>query len=138
MATLDDVRRLALHLPEVSEADGGDGHPAWRVRGKLFVWERPLRRADLEALGDDAPTGTVLAARTADLGEKDAYLAADPAVFFTTPHFDGHPSVLIRLEAIDPGTLVEVVSEAWLARAPARVARAYLAAQATDPGVVPS
>jgi hypothetical protein len=100
----------------------------WRVKEKLFVWERPLRRSDLEALGDDAPDGPILGARVEHLGAKDALLANDEGVFFTTPHFDGYPAILVRLDRIAVDDLEEVVVEAWLARAPKRLVQAYLAA----------
>jgi hypothetical protein len=124
MATWDDVRRLALSLPESTERTSR-GHASWCVRGKGFVWERPLRPADLRALSDQAPTGPILGARVEHLGAKEALLADDPAVFFTTPHFDGYPAVLIRLDAIALPELEEVTVEAWLARAPATLARRY-------------
>ncbi|MFN2497429.1 MAG: MmcQ/YjbR family DNA-binding protein, partial [Pseudonocardiaceae bacterium] len=81
MATWDDVRRIALALPETSERSAR-GVAEWRVKDKGFVWERPLRRADFNALGDAAPDGSILAARVADVGVKDALLADDPDVFF--------------------------------------------------------
>jgi hypothetical protein len=126
MATWEDVRRIALSLPETSEALSW-GLPSWRVKDKGFVWERPLRRADYEALGDAAPDGPVLGVRVADLGVKEALLAGDPGVYFTTPHFQGYPSVLVRLDAIGTDELREVVVDAWLCRAPKRLATAYLA-----------
>lgn len=129
MATWDDVRRIALALPEARE-QSARGVPDWRVRGKAFVWERPLRRADVAALGEDAPDGPVLAAHVPDVGVKDALVADDSAVFFTTPHFDGFPAVLVRLDHIALAELQEIVVEAWLARAPARLATAYLDSQA--------
>ncbi len=125
MADWEDVRRLALALP-ASDERLSRGLRQWRVKDKLFVWERPLRRSDLEALGDRAPDGPILGARVEHLVAKEALLADDPAVFFTTPHFDGYPAVLVRLDRIAPSDLEEVVVEAWLARAPARLARAYL------------
>ena len=88
MATWDDVRRIALELPETSEEVSRDLRH-WRVKDKGFVWERPLRRADLEALGDAAPDGPILGARVEHLVAKEALIADDPSVFFTTPHFDG-------------------------------------------------
>jgi len=90
------------------------------------VWERPLRRSDLEALGDQAPSGPILGARVEHLGAKEALLANDEGVFFTTPHFDGYPAILVRLERIDVEGLDEVIVEAWLARAPKRLAKSYL------------
>ncbi len=88
MATWDDVRASALALPETEEALSR-GLRQWRVRAKAFVWERPLRRADLEALGPQAPDGPILGVQVEHLGAKEALLADDPACFFTTPHFDG-------------------------------------------------
>ena len=125
MATFDDVARLALALPETSERLSRDLRQ-WRVKDKLFVWERPLRRADLEALGPRAPTGPILGARVEHLMAKEALLAEGGEAFFTTPHFDGYPSVLVRLDLLDAAGLDEVIVEAWLARAPERLAEAYL------------
>jgi hypothetical protein len=92
----------------------------------LFVWERPLRQSDLAALGEGAPEGPILGARVEHLGAKEALLADDPAVFFTTPHFDGYPAVLVLLEEIQVDELEELIVDAWLARAPKRVAQKYL------------
>ena len=125
MATLDDVRRIASALPETTEGLS-HGHAFWRVKDKGFVWERPLRRSDLEALGDAAPDGPILGARVEHLVAKEALLADASGVFFTTPHFDGYPAVLVRLDDISVEDLEEVVVEAWLCRAPKRVATAYM------------
>jgi hypothetical protein len=125
MATWEDVARIALDLPETGERESR-GLRQWRVKDKLFVWERPLRRSDLEALGDAAPDGPILGARVEHLVAKEALLADDPGVFFTTPHFDGYPAVLVRLERIGAEDLRELIVEAWLARAPARLATAFL------------
>ncbi|MEA2220175.1 MAG: hypothetical protein QOJ35_2801 [Solirubrobacteraceae bacterium] len=125
MATWDDVRRLALALPDTSERLSRELRQ-WRVHDKLFVWERPLRRADLEALGSDAPGGPILGARVEHLGAKEALVAGDPAVFLTTPHFDGYPAILVRLDRIELDDLHEVVVEAWLARAPKRLVKAFV------------
>jgi hypothetical protein len=97
------------------------------VNDKLFVWERPLRKSDLAALGDAAPDGPILGARTEHLLAKEAFIESDPGVFFTTPHFDGYPAVLVELEKIAVADLEEVVVEAGLARAPTRLVDAYLA-----------
>jgi hypothetical protein len=126
MSDWDDVRRIALALPDTSEVESS-GLRQWRVKDKLFVWERPLRRADLEALGDGAPDGPILGARVEHLVAKEAVLSDDPSVFFTTPHFDGYPAVLVRLDRIAAGELEEVITEAWLVRAPKRLADAFLA-----------
>jgi hypothetical protein len=125
MATWDDVRRIALELPETSETVSRDLRQ-WRVKDKGFVWERPLRRADLEALGDDAPEGPILGAHVEHIVAKEALLADYPSVFFTTPHFDGYPAILVRLDRIGLEDLREVIVEAWLTRAPKRLAKAYV------------
>ena len=127
MAGWEDVRRIALGLPDTSERSSRE-RPSWRVRDKGFVWERPLRPADLRALGDDAPTGPILGARVEHLGAKEALLADDPDVYFTTPHFDGYPAVLVRLDRITVEDLEELIVEAWLARAPKRLAKQYVEA----------
>ena len=125
MPNWDDVRRIALELPDTSERLSRDLRQ-WRVKDKLFVWERPLRRADVEALGEKVPDGPILGARVEHIGAKEALLADDPGVFFTTPHFDGYPAILVRLDAITSVDLDEVIVEAWLARAPKRLAQAFL------------
>lgn len=129
MATWDDVDRLAGRFPEVTE------RPArmWRVRDKAFVYARPLRPADVSSLGGRAPEATPLGAYVADLGEKEALLAAEPDVYFTTPHFDGWPVVLVRLDRLGVEALGELVADAWLARAPRRLAAEWLAAQGDVP-----
>jgi hypothetical protein len=125
VATWDDVRRIALSLPETSEGLSRDLR-RWLVKDKGFVWERPLRRADLEALGDEAPDGPILGARVEHLVAKEALLADDPSIYFTTPHFDGYPAILVRLDRIGLDDLHELIVEAWLARAPARLAKTYV------------
>lgn len=126
MADLDDVRRLALALPETTEGTSY-GRLAWKVKGKAFLWERPLTRADREALGTATPDGVVLGVSVADVGVKEVLVAAEPELCFTTPHFDGYPAVLVKLDAAGPADLEELVTEAWLARAPRRLAQAFLA-----------
>jgi hypothetical protein len=122
MATWDDIRAVAAGLPETVEATDRQ----WRIRKNSIAWERPLRKADLAALGAAAPDGDILGVRVADVGVKEALLADDPAVYFTTPHFDGYPAVLVRLGAIEPDELRDLLRDAWLAQAPKRLARAYL------------
>jgi hypothetical protein len=125
MATWDDVRRIALALPEASERMSRERRQ-WRVKDKLFVWERPLRQTEIEALEDRAPDGPILGARVEHLGAKEAYLAEDPDVYFTTPHFDGYAAILARLDRIAVEGLDELITEAWLARAPKKLVKAYL------------
>ena len=127
MATWDDVRRLALALPETAEKSSYGGAPSWTVKDKGFVWDRPLRGTDRKQLGDAAPDGPILGARVPDLGAKEALIADDPDVYFTIPHFDGYPAVLVRLDRIDVGELEELVVEAWLTRAPKRLAATFRA-----------
>lgn len=131
MATWDDVRRLALSLPDTSEtsAHGHSGEAAWKVRDRTFAWVRPLRGSDLAALaalGVQAPQGEILAARVEHEGAKLALVESEPEVYFTIPHFNGYPAVLVRLEAIEPDALAELLVDAWLSRAPKRLASAYL------------
>jgi len=123
MATWEDVRAIAADLPATAEKSTHD----WRVKDKLFAWERPLRKADREALGDAAPDGPILGARVPDEGAKFALIADDPAVYFTTPHFDGYPAILVLLERISTEDLRELLVEAWLAQAPKRLAKEFLA-----------
>jgi hypothetical protein len=125
VADWEDVRRIALSLPETSERPQW-GNMSWRVRDKGFVWERPLRKSDLRALGDAAPDGPILGARVEHLIAKEALLADDPDVYFTTPHFDGYPAVLVRLERIELDELEELIMEAWLCQAPKRLAKEFL------------
>lgn len=121
MATWAEVERLALALPETAEGESR-GLRQWQVKGKAFVWDRPLRPREVERLGDAAPDGPVLAAWVEDLGVKAALLGDDPDVYFTTPHFDNYAIVLARLDRLGPEELHELVVEAWLARAPKRLA----------------
>lgn len=132
MADFQDVRRIALSLPETDE-HVSRGHNHWRVARKLFVWERPLSPREVEQLGGPAtaPGDPILGARVEHLLAKEALLAAEPELFFTTPHFDGFPAVLVRLERIAPDELAETIVEAWFARAPARLAAAYTVDQLT-------
>jgi hypothetical protein len=125
MATWQDVRRIALELPETSERTSRE-RCQWRVKDKLFVWERPLRRNEVEALGESAPDGPIMGARVEHLGAKEALLNDDPDIFFTTAHFDEYPAVLVQLERISVAGLNEVIVEAWLARAPRRLVKTYV------------
>lgn len=125
MANWEDVRRLALALPDASERLSR-GRRQWWVRDRMFAWERPLRPKEVEELGEDAPGGPILAARVEHLGAKEALLADDPSVYFTTSHFDRNASILARLDRLSPQDLEELVTEAWLVRAPRKIAERFL------------
>ena len=125
MATWEDVQRLALAMPEASERRSREKRQ-WRVKDKLFVWERPLREKEVAELGAAAPDGPILGARVEHLVAKQALLEDDPNVYFTTSHFANTAAVLVRLEPIAAAELEEVIVEAWLARAPARAVEAFL------------
>ena len=111
MASPDDLRRLALALPGTTEGTWY-GTPGYLVAGKGFL---RVRTED-----DDAR----LVLLVADLGEKEALLAARPEVFSTTPHYDGYAAVLLALEGVDVEELAELVTEAWRVKAPVRLRRA--------------
>lgn len=111
MATEADVRRIALDLPETIEKPWF-GSPGFRVKDKGFL------RIRSEAEGG-------LVVFVADLGEKEALLASDPDVFFTTPHYDGYPTVLVNLPAIAIDELTELITDSWRLKAPKRVLAAY-------------
>lgn len=106
MVTEDEVRTAALSLPETSEKSSY-GMPGFRVRTKGFA-----RLHELPG---------VLMLWCADVGEKEALIASDPETFFTTPHYDGYSSVLVRLDRIDAAELLDVLTEAWRSRAPKRL-----------------
>jgi hypothetical protein len=125
MASVDDVRRIALSLPGTAERDTR-GNLNWFVAEKSFAWERPLRKGDLAALGDRVPDGPVFAARTADEGVKHALIVDDPVVYFTTPHFNGYAAILFELDRITVEELTELITDAWLARAPKKLAAEFL------------
>lgn len=125
MGSWAQVRSIALALPEVSERERR-GVSQWLVREKLFAWERPLRAREIAQLGAAAPDGPILAARVEHLGAKEALLADDPHVYFTTAHFEGYAAVLVRLERIAASELEELLVDAWLSRAPKRVGERYM------------
>jgi len=104
--TEDDVRRVALSLPATTEKPSY-GMPGFRVNDKLFARIRE--------------EGDLLVLWVADLEEKDELLAADPAKFTTTPHYDGYAMVLVRMAAVDEEELRELLTDAWRVRAPKRL-----------------
>jgi hypothetical protein len=126
VATIDDVAGLARRLPGVTDGER-HGTRTWFVSGKAFAWERPFSKADLRRFGEQAPPGgPILAVRVADLGEKEALLAAHPEAFFTIPHFDGYSAVLIQLPEVSAAALGEAVTDGWLACAPPALAQEFL------------
>lgn len=126
MPTLDDAATLALALPEVTEIERHGGR-AWSVGGTVFAWERRFSKADVKRYGDATPPADpILAVSVGDLGEKEAALSAGHAGFFTIPHFDNYAAILIQLDIADLDALREAITDAWLARAPAGLTRAYL------------
>jgi hypothetical protein len=125
MATWEDVASILGELQLTEESSPRE----WRVGKKLIAWERPLRKSDREALtasGIEPPEGDILAVRVADEGVKFALIADEPDVYFTTPHFDGYPAVLVKLAEIDKLGLREVIVEAWLTQAPKRLVQEFL------------
>src|SRR5919204_1660578 len=125
MADLDE---LALSLPQTTKEVSDDGRPSYNVHGKLFCFHRG-RRPDAVDPETGERMDDVLMFRVPDLDVKELLLADDRGLFFTTPHFDGYPAVLIRirdLARIDRDELHDLVVEAWLTRAQKRVANAWL------------
>ncbi len=128
MATMSDLDELALAIPQTTKELSGDGRPAYYVHGKLYCFHRGPRPDAI-----DPDTGErledVLMFRVADIGVKELMLADERGIFFTTPHFDGYPAVLMHipdLARLDRDELEEAVVEAWLTRAQKRVANAWL------------
>jgi hypothetical protein len=111
MSTQADVRRIALSLPETSEKPWFNT-PGFRVKDKSFLRIR-----------SEAEGGLVIF--VGDLGEKEVLLASDPKKFFTTPHYDGYPAVLVNLKAVGVRELRELITDSWRNKAPKRVLKAY-------------
>jgi len=130
---MDDLDALALAMPETTKEVTDDGRPAYHVHGKLYCFHRGLRPDAV-----DSETGErlvdVLMFRVESLDVKEILLADDRRIYFTTPHFNGYPAVLVRipdLARLDRDELEELVVEAWLTRAQKRLAKAWLAEHGT-------
>jgi hypothetical protein len=113
MAGWDDIRKIALSLPEAVEEPGE--RPGFRVRGKLFAWKSRDRDSATLALRVDGD-------------EKQLMLESHPDLYFQTPHYEGYPGVLVHLDAIDLDELRERIEDAWLIQAPRTLAKEFLAA----------
>jgi hypothetical protein len=128
MADLDE---LALGLPQTTKEVSEDGRPSYLVHGKRFCLQRS-RRPDAMDPETGERLDDVLMFRVEDLDVKELILADDRSIYFTTPHFNGYPAVLVRipdLAKLDREELFDLVAEAWLTRAQKRVAKAWLAEQ---------
>jgi hypothetical protein len=129
MATMKDVDSLALAMPQATKEVSDDGRPTYLVHGKMFCFHRS-RRPDAVDPETGERLDDVFVFRVEDLDVKDLILADDRGVFFTTPHWNGYPAVLIRipdLARLDRAELRDLVIDAWLTRAQKRVAKAWLA-----------
>jgi len=128
MATMAVLDQLALSLPNTTKELSDDGRPSYLVHGKMFCFHRGRRRDAVDPKTGDR-LDDVLMFRVADLDVKELLLADGRSVYFTTPHFDGYPAVLMRipdLARIDRDELYDLVVEAWLTKAQKRVAKAWL------------
>jgi hypothetical protein len=125
VASWDDVRSIALDLPEAVE-DGGGSTTAWRVGSKAFAWERVLRRGERAQLGSEAPDGPALGVRVPDVEAVDALVTARPGVFLVVAGYGVHPMALLHVERASYEDLDEAITESWLCRAPKRLTRPFL------------
>ena len=130
-ARVEDVHELALGMPHVTVVQGGAGNPVYQVGGKSFVFFRTPRPDAVDPqTGERYPDVIVLWVESES--DKQALVQDPGSPFFTTAHFDGHPSVLVRasrLHELTLGELREVVQDAWLSRASARRRDAWTAEQ---------
>ena len=110
MPTFEDAQRIALAQPGAEQIG-----TVFKVGGKNFAAVYPEKVDPKKAR---VPNYGVFMVWVADLGDKEAYLRSDPTKFFTTDHYDGYPSVLVRLDQVDEGELEQLIREAWMTRAP--------------------
>jgi hypothetical protein len=126
MVTIDDIGRVAMELPEVTEGER-HGNLTWFVGGKAFAWVRPFSKADIKRFAETPPPdGPIVAVRVADLMEKEGLLASSPKGFFSIPHFDGYAAVLINPKTVTKKAMRDAVIDAWLATAPHHLVDTYL------------
>ena len=129
MPTMADLDQLAMAMPQTTKEGSDDGRPPYRVHGKLNCDHRG-RRPDAIDPETGERMSDVLMFRVADEGVKELFLSDGRGVFFTTPHFNGYPAILMRipgLAKLDRQELADLVAESWLTRAQKRVAKAWLA-----------
>jgi len=127
-----DLDRLALAMPETVKEVSDDGRPAYLVHGKMFCFHRS-RRPDALDPATGERLDDVLMFRVDGAEAKELVLADPRKLFFTTPHFNGYPAVLIRIPSLaelEVAELRDTIVEAWLTRAQKRVAKAWLATEA--------
>jgi hypothetical protein len=128
MTTMADLDELALGMPQTTKEISEDGRPSYLVHGKMYCFHRS-RRPDARDPDTGERLEDVLMFRVADVGVKELLLSDTRGIYFTTPHFDGYPAVLVRipnLAQLDREELGDLVAEAWLTRAQKRVAKAWL------------
>jgi hypothetical protein len=129
MATMADLDKLAMAMPQTTKEVSDDGRPSYLVHGKMYCFHRG-RRPDAIDPDSGERMADVLMFRVADEGVKELFLSDGRGVFFTTPHFNGYPAILMRipgLSQLDRQELADLVAESWLTRAQKRVAKAWLA-----------
>ncbi len=127
MATLADLDTIALSLPDVTK-QLDDGRPVYLVNGKNFCFHRSPRPDALDPKTGERLTD-VLVFRVDGAESKELTLADARGIFFTTPHWNGYPAVLVRirdLKKLPKAELREILIEGWLTRVPKRVAKAWL------------
>ena len=128
MATMADLDKLAMAMPQTTKEVSDDGRPSYLVHGKMYCFHRG-RRPDAVDPDTGERMADVLMFRVADEGVKELFLSDGRGVFFTTPHFNGYPAILMRIRdlgRLEPDELRDTVVDAWLTRAPKRVAKAWL------------
>ena len=123
VVTYAELEEFALTLPETTSTPSYGGAPALRVNKKMFARLRGEMADHIDEL-TGAPYGDVLMVGVADLGEKEALLAADGDAYFTIAHYDGYPAVLVRLDRADLEELRELILDAWRRAAPKRAVKA--------------